>query len=283
MSDTDKVLPKYDNPPVVEVALSVQFEKLSALRTPQLGLLWSSFREQFPKIEEHQPIEAAFERFDNRMVQKAGIRLEHMEKPPVPRIWFIKEDGTELIQIQQDRFVHNWRKVGKDDKYPHYEEKIRSAFIKNLNKFKDFLTEQNIGDLIPNQCEVTYVNHIILGEDWSSYGKIGNVLTIINPVYSDNFLSEPEDARLALKYVMPDLSNPEGPPLGRLHISCEPAFLPKEDQPIFQLKLTARGKPIGEGLDGAIKFMDIGREWVVRGFTSITTELTHKIWRKHES
>jgi hypothetical protein len=47
MNDMSKPLPEFDNPPVVEVALSVQFEALATLRTPQIGLLWQEFRDRF--------------------------------------------------------------------------------------------------------------------------------------------------------------------------------------------------------------------------------------------
>ncbi|GAH85222.1 unnamed protein product, partial [marine sediment metagenome] len=38
MAVMDKPLPDFEHPPVVEVALAVQFEELSTLRTPQIGL-----------------------------------------------------------------------------------------------------------------------------------------------------------------------------------------------------------------------------------------------------
>jgi hypothetical protein len=47
---------------------------------------------------------------------------------------------------------------------------------------------------------------------------------------------------------------------------------------MFLLTLTARGRPGSDGIPGVLQFLDVGREWIVRGFTSITTATMHKIW-----
>ena len=56
-------LPSYENPPVVEVALSVQFEGPQTLRTPELGLFWQGLRDRFPKLEEHPPLDSVIGQF----------------------------------------------------------------------------------------------------------------------------------------------------------------------------------------------------------------------------
>jgi hypothetical protein len=48
MMNVGQPFPDFADPPVVEVALSVQFDPLSALRTPQIGLLWAEYRTRFP-------------------------------------------------------------------------------------------------------------------------------------------------------------------------------------------------------------------------------------------
>jgi hypothetical protein len=59
-----------------------------------------------------------------------------------------------------------------------------------------------------------------------------------------------------------------------------PAMDLKTQQPMFVLTLTARGRPIGEGIEGALAMLDIGREWIVRGFASVTTRTMHDVWRR---
>ena len=271
----DADLPDFEDPPVTEVALAVQFESLTALRTPQVGLLWNDFRVRFPQIEEHAPLDPIVERFGEVKPPKVGVRLEMMQKPPVPRCWFLNENGTELIQIQQNRFAHNWRKTGQgDDPYPRYEH-VRRTFETELGTFGSFLRRENVGELQPNLCEVTYVNHIVAGRGWDKHGQLDEVLALFAPKYSDAFLPDPEEIRLGAAYV---IHGEDGQPLGRLRISVEPAYRRSDDQPMFLLNLVARGRPVGEGIDGVLRFLDIGREWVVRSFAAITTPKMHGIW-----
>jgi len=274
MSDMQSPFPDFTDPPVVEVVLGVQYEPLPALRTPQIGLLWSEFREHFPKLEEHAPLDPMMERFGIAGTPRANVRFEMMQKPPVPRCWFLNEAGTELIQVQQDRFVHNWRKVGEGDEYPRYDH-VRGTFEQELAIFERFLQKEGVGTLVPNQCEVTYVNHIDAGDGWSRHGELGNVLTLFAPKYSNAFLPEPEEARLTCRYVIPD---EKGNPLGRLHILVDPACRRGDDRPMFLMNLVARGRPDGDGVDGVLRFLDLGREWVVRAFAAVTTPQMHKTW-----
>lgn len=272
MTNRTRDLPDFTNPPVVEVALAVQFERLTTLRTPHLGLLWAEFRNEFPKTEEHPARELATEEFGVPGPRKLTVHVEMT--PPVPRCWFLNELGTELIQVQQDAFVHNWRKVGEGDKYPRYEY-IREKFCAELEKFEQFLVREGLGKLVPNQCEVTYVNHIISNSAWERHGQVADAVTVWVARYSDSFLSEPEDVRFAVRYVIPD---DIGNPLGRLHVSLQPAYRTEDDKPILILKFTARGRPDGEGREGILRFLDKGREWIVRGFASITSRRMHEIW-----
>jgi len=276
MSEKETLLPDFEKPPVVEVVLSVQFHPLTEVKAPQLGLLWSEFRSRFPKADQHPPLESVTEKFGIREPAKLNVRFEM--GVPVPRCWFLNDSGTELIQVQQDRFVHNWRKVGEEDAYPRYPH-IRATFEKELTAFCQFLDRERLGEFTPNQCEVTYVNHIVSGEGWEKHGQVGKVITTWSSQYSDMFLSDPEDVGFVARYAIPD---GVGKPLGRLHIRIQPAYRIKDEKPIFILELTARGRPDGDGLEGVRRFLDLGRAWVVRGFASITSSSMHRIWGRRD-
>ena len=182
-------LPDFANPPLAEVALSVQFEPLEKLRTPQIGLLWNEFRERFPATEEHAPLDSEFERFGIPRTSAPIVRMQMLETLPVPRVWFLNETGTELIQVQQDRFIHNWRKVGEGDAYPRYE-RLRQTFQSELEAFQAIVAREQCGAILPNQCEVTYVNHIVAGEGWTNHGQLSQVLTMFQTNYSDDRLHQ---------------------------------------------------------------------------------------------
>ncbi|MBI4578337.1 MAG: TIGR04255 family protein [Planctomycetes bacterium] len=279
MTDMQASLPDFEDPPVVEVALSLQFDAIRSLRAPQLGLLWTEFRDRFPMVEEHPPIEPLVERFGALpRSAEAGIRFQMVKGPPTLRCWFLNQAGTELIQVQRDRFIQNWRKTTGQEAYPHYP-RLRETFASGVRILAGFVEREGLGEIKPNQCEVTYVNHLVAGKGWEGFGELGNVLTVFNARYSDGFLPRPEEARLALRYV---IRNGSDAPIGRLHVVVEPGYLTSGDRAIYVMRLTARGRPLGEGLEGAMAFFDIGREWVVRGFTSITTTQMHHLWRRKD-
>ncbi len=266
-------LPDFRNPPVAEVALSLQFDPLPLLRTPHLGLLWERYRGAFPTFEEHPPLPPEVEWFGLPTSSGFSPRFELLTVLPMPRCLFINDSGSELVQIQQDRFVFNWRKLKEGDSYPRYEH-VRMGFEKQLQVFQEFLTEEKLGDLAPNQCEVTYVNQLLSGHGWEQPGQLDKLVTVWRNEYSDQFLKEPEDVRLSMRYLIRDGDEP----IGRLYVSIEPRYSTIHRLPVVVITLTARGAPRTKDMTGVLDFFDIGRKWIVSAFTSITTKDMHRNW-----
>ena len=268
-------LPEFRDPPLVETALSLQFQPLQGFSLVHVGLLWHKFRHTFPVIEEHAPLSAIGETFGVPSPRQVEVTIEG--EPPLPRVWFLNESETELIQIQADRLTHNWRKTGKiSTPYPRYE-RIRTSFRHELWEFQEFLTDEKLGKVAINQCEITYVNHIEPCEAWHEHGEIEGVLRAWTAQEHD-FLPELEGGSIQQRFV---IRSGSGGPLGRLHASLTPAWEAEGRSPILVLTLTARGSPLGQGIDGAFDFFDLGREWIVKGFSDLTTTDMHRVWRKH--
>lgn len=275
MEHTHSPLPSFENPPVIEVALSVQFDPIEALQVPQMGLLWSHFREDLPKTQTQPRLQPEFERFGTIPALISPFRIEAFDIPPVPRLWFLNESETELVQVQQTRFIANWRRV-KNEPYPRFDT-VFQRFKERFEIFRKFLTHEDLPIPVYNQCEVTYVNHITVDAAPGTHGTAERLLTIWEEQYSDEFLHDPEDVMIRLRYPIPG-GNQD--PVGRLHIDLQPAF--KEDQtPIFVLNVTARCKPLASGLEDVYKSLELCHQWIVRGFSSITTRSMHQIWRRN--
>ena len=170
-------LPEFDNPPLIEVALSVQFEELGLLRVPQLGYVWHAFRDRFPKLEEQPPLEKSNEQFGPKTAKRPRVRLELSTVPPRPRLWFLNDSGSELVQVQSDRFVRNWRKQEETAEYPRYS-RLRKFFQEDFEVFCRLIEAEQWGVIEPNQCEVTYVNVIPAGEGWREHGELDRVITV---------------------------------------------------------------------------------------------------------
>jgi len=269
--------PSFKNPPVIEVVLGVQFEPLQRLEIPHYGLFWSRVRDRFPNAETKSPLNANVESFGAVSKQEMSIQL--LAEFPSPRLWFSNESGTELIQVQQDRFIFNWRQRD-DSPYPRYEN-VRERFLELSQQFGEFLSSEGIGKIIPNQCEVTYVNHILMGGPFEDPGMLEQVFSPWSGKTSDGFLPPPEDASFRTSYRL--LEDESKEPFGRLHATIEPRVRAVDQERLVRLTLTARGLPRPADMDGVLDFFDLGREYVVRGFASLTTPAMHKEWRREDA
>lgn len=270
MSRGSENLPDFDDPPVVETVLSAQFEPLPSVQTAHLGLLWDEYRASFPKSAEHPALDPVVEQFPERPSGRVGLKLQMFEVPPIPRLSFANGQGNEMIQVQNDRFIKNWRKEGDGEQYPHYEKTIRPNFDRDFGIFLGFLGKNRLGPPRVNQCEVTYVNHILSGKGWDNYGEFEKVFTFWRSPDATP-PGPPEDLRLHARFIIPDDG---GKPIGRLHVDLQPAVRISDNLPMYVLHLTARGQ-VGDGLG----FFDVGRKWIVTTFKRLTTESMHNIWR----
>lgn len=272
MNSESKNLPSFKNPPLLEVALSVQFDPIQSLQATQLGVLWSSeYREKYPHTEQHPPIAAAIERFDVLEQPKRELRLE-FSNSETPRCWFLKDDKSELIQVQQDRLIHNWRKM--QNAYPRYES-IREEFSSDLGAFSNFIEHEKLGSVTPNQCEVIYINHIPVCDVWKDHSELNKIFPNWKTEESNSFFGTPENIRLTSQYILKDSDNK---PLGRLYINLQPAFRAEDSVAIYILTMTVRGKPLSDDKDGVMSFLDYGREVIVNSFASVTSKEMHKVW-----
>ena len=266
-------LPNYQDPPVVEVVLGVQFEQLEGFQTVHVGRLWQGFRKDYPKFVEQPPIGPAFETFGTR-VEAPTVQLKQFTHAPLPRLWFVNEEETELIQFQPDKFLHNWRKVKDRVPYPHYEH-LREKFNSDLEKLEKLLKREKIGKLKPNQCEVSYINHILSPDVEDLHSSLGTLFRF----WSDRNIPKKtmmlEDTRIAMRFLIHSKTTKD--PVGRLHVTAEPRKV-ADGTPMIVLNLTARGRPDQATAQGVLDFLDRGREEIVEGFTALTTDKMQKRW-----
>jgi uncharacterized protein (TIGR04255 family) len=273
MADTlEHDLPDFDNPPVVETVLSAQFERLTALRSVHLGLFWQRVRREFPNVEEHPALAPILEQAGEPVPQTVQLRFQPQEGLPSPRLWLLNQGGSELMQIQNDRFVKNWRKSEANAEYPHYTPVIKPAFERDFTEFQTFVADEKLGEIKVSQCEVTYVNHIISGDGWSKRDEIEKIFTFCKLPFAESYPGRPEGLAYLARF---PILGPNNEWIGRLHVEVLPAISISDNKPMYALNLTARGM-YGSG----IEFFDIGRRWIVKSFENLTTEHMHQIWRK---
>jgi uncharacterized protein (TIGR04255 family) len=276
-------LPSFADPPVREVAASVQFDPLAKLTIPMIGLLWQRFRSDYPTVEQQPPLPPAVERLGVRQ-SMAGFSVQSIGVV-APRLWFVNSSGDELVQVQNDRFIRNWRHVlGKtgQNPYPRYIEHVRPRFLAEYGRFLQFLIDENLGTPDVNQCELTYVNQIFPTSIWSSHAELAAVFRGWAREYANVSEYPVETIHLTVSHVMQTRS---GEFVGRLHVGLNSAYLPPTpeeptEKPVFLLTLTARGRPLGVGEAGIVEFMDLAHRAIVTSFDKMTTPEAHAIWRK---
>ncbi len=152
--------PKFKRPPVIETLLGVQFGPLRSFSIPHFGLFWSQIRSQYPHQEMKPPLGPEVEDF-GMSVTPGGVQVMLTTEPDA-RCWFIDSSQTQLIQLQRDRFIRNWRKVTGEETYPEYAV-LKPRFEQDWTRFLHFLDDAGIERPEVNLCEATYVNHIPIG------------------------------------------------------------------------------------------------------------------------
>jgi len=268
--------PHFARPPVVETVLGVQFAPLAQMRITHYGLLLAALRQAFPgqpealKVSEHASLEPVIEAFGADGLRTPRVHWTISDEPPLPRCWYASGDEQFLVQVQRDRFIFNWRHPGPDGVYPRYEAN-QARFQSLFTAFLEFADREALGPVATNQCEVTYVNHIELLEGKNVAETLDAVLTGWKLCTSDGWLTGAVRGQFSASYPMPRGR-------GRLHVTAHPAFRVTDRKEIVRVDLTARGSPWLPDLDGVRAWLDLGHEWVVRGFVSITTPQVHELW-----
>ena len=259
-------LPDFRNPPLNEVVIGVQFQPPRGYSQILAGQVWELFRSEFPHVEEQPPLPPTFETFGRQQPLQFGVGIS-IGGTSHDRFWFLSRGKEELIQFQQDRLLHNWRKVGDETQYPRFERMI-SKFENELGGLEDYFAtlSPQPQPLVINQCEISYINHIPLDQEGPR--AAGRWLRVLNFDGVDL-----EDFNAVFRRAIRD---GQGKPCGRL--TCEAVSAFAAGKLVIRLSLTARGAPARTDIPAALEFLQRGREMVVRAFTDITTELAHQAW-----
>jgi uncharacterized protein (TIGR04255 family) len=268
----DRDLPAFTKPPVVEVAASLQFEPVDGLHPVRLGLLWGAYRDRYPQVEVQPPLSDTREVIGPPVAPRLSFRVE--TAPPALRYWFLNDRGTRMLQVQQTRFILNWRKMDTEEVYPHYPE-IRQNLVDEYAHFERFLDAESLPRPGFNQVELTYVNHVPVSPGAARLA-VQRIVRLWRGEPEDSVVPVAEDVSFQVRYVMPSMESP----LGRLYVTLETRYRLTDNVPVLVLQMVARGAPEGPGLAGALAFMDRGHRWIVQSFAAITTPEMHHVWER---
>lgn len=263
-------LPKFDAPPVIETVLGVQFSRLPGFSTAHAGWFWKSYldaSERWPKVVEAARLEDQTERFDEEVWGRPVVRLT--APGAAQRTQIIRADDERMMQIQDSRFILNWRKQSQG--YPAYDVLV-PEFRESFATFSRFVQDAGFGPLDPNQWEVTYLNHVPKGDMWDSPRDWPKILPgLYAPAAVGNevrFETLSNEWRFMLK-----------PQFARLYVDLK-HVRNQSGEEMMMLQFTARGRIApAEGFTWATGF-DLGHEAIVRTFAAVTSVDAHKRWKR---
>jgi uncharacterized protein (TIGR04255 family) len=270
MSELVPEIRRFKKAPVIETVLSIQFKPVTGFTVAHFGLYWNQIRQEFPKTEIKAPVMHIKEGFGAGGPRQDKSQYTEWTTDQLIRCWFLEESRSSFVQLQHDRFLYNWQAIRPKDKYPRFP-KVRAKFHDEWLRFSNFLQEEKLEHPQVDQCEVTYINHIEYGDGWNSYGELNKVIAPWSGKSSGEFLPTPEKVGLNVQYLLPENK-------GRLYISLQPVIRMRDDTEVLQLSVTARGAPVSSKIDDVFRWLDLGREWVVKGFTDFITPAMHKHW-----
>ena len=264
-------LPSFSSPPVVETAIAVQFRPLKGLKNVHLAEFWSSIAADYPATLDQEPLPPRLESFD--APRPRGPVLQIQAAHLGGRIQAVSADQHAMVQLQNGWFIYNWRRLAaKADAYPRWSTSS-AEFTRRSREFSAFLEGRGFGrpDLV--QWEVTYVNHLMKGDDWASPKDWPGLLPGLLGAWTPTTGSV-EALSSDVQLVLPDRR-------GRVYIELRHAVLTADNSTeLLTLVLTARGAvTAGHSAESGL---ELGHKAIVTLFAEVTGATAHQRWGKSE-
>lgn len=264
MSTRPEDLPEFSAPPVVEVVLGLQFEPIRGFRQAHFGMYWEMIREDYPLTVDHGRLETRVEPLEGKRPGPT-FQVEMLDSPPTHRTWFMSDDDERLIQLQDDRFIHNWRHRGGP--YPRFE-RLKEQFWAAFQALGETIDRLELDRPRPRQVEVSYINWIDEHPE-----------TFLRPAGESSIDVEGVGPQPELQQWLGRYSvHSDGVQVGRLTIESKPGARRADDRMetghllslTYLAPLAAHSDP-----DTADEHFARGRDAIVRSFAAITDESMH--------
>ena len=161
----------FDNPPIDEVVVAAYFAPpVLEFQSQHVGLFWDRIKDRFPAVNQQEPIIHQL-----GPLGMAGV-MSVDEPVPMPRYCFLSADEVNVVQVQKDAFLFNWRKRN-GNLYPGFRNGIKPTFDRLYDEFEAFLLrEAGVTELSVALCELSYVDIIERCDYWQGPRHTHNVI-----------------------------------------------------------------------------------------------------------
>ncbi len=271
----------YEQPPLVEVAMSVQFDPPKGLNQAHLGAFWATQKDALPHVRAIHPIATTNEIFGSQWLPPS-LQLALTNEPDC-RLQMTSADDQWMCQSQRNRLVVNWRK--RSEVYPRFSS-TWARFRDALHAWELFLVGLDMAPLKTRLWELTYVNRIPKENLWDTPSDWPNIF----PGLWGGSIATVEGAELSGfqgQWVWESADPP-----ARLYVEPKPGRSAEEPhQDVLLLSLTARGL-IGAlsssgnsencaGVEAIQAGLVSGHDLIVTTFDKITSNVAKKVWGRY--
>jgi uncharacterized protein (TIGR04255 family) len=273
----------YDAPPLVEVAMSIQYQRPRGLNLAHLGAFWMTQRQELPFVHVQQPIASVSDDYGAAGQWLPPSLQLALKTEPDGRIQMVSADEQWMCQLQLNRIVVNWRR--RRAEYPRFDA-TQERFWNVWRSWREFLGCMNLERPQPQFWELTYVNRVPQGELWQEPKDWHQVF----PGLCGGLYEAPGGSRLGGflgQWVWESIDPP-----ARLYVEPKPgraADPPHRDELI--LSLTARGPIRAPASSSAAEDereaerievgFAAGNNLIVTLFDSVTSDAAKVAWRRH--
>ncbi|WP_161972370.1 TIGR04255 family protein [Glaciihabitans arcticus] len=251
-------LPKFENPPVAETAMGVEFSPVEGLGFIGLTRLQERWAQRFPILTEMGGMPPTYD---------SAPPFEFVQGTPPVRVWAEGiEDGL-LVQTQADRLILNWRHNFTPAPYPGYH-MLRAEYEALWNQFLEFLGEFNLRAPAPIAAEYTYVNNVQLNQG-ETYADVISVIA-----HPERELPG-DDMGTRFQFTRGVAPSEENPYPAQIWVAGEPF---QGDPSVLLLNVTTKvlfaagGEPLHA--------IDIAHALSSHTFANITSESKHADWSR---
>ncbi len=250
----------YEKPPVVETAFRFTYPPIKGWNVFHLGLFWARLRKRYQFAEARLPM-GSVEIDDLNFKLGPETRLEAL---PL-RSFLLDSSKNQLLQVQLNAFIRNWRAIEDQRKYCHYSD-LKPMFQEDWATYREFLKDENLPEPTVFQCDVTYINHLVKGREWKTLEDIGSLFPRMRFGFKGALVTS-----FSCSATVVD---------NQVRMEASPALRP-DGMPIIQLTLNVSGKPAGTSEAGIWAKLDDCHRVLVETFAEITADdLQSQVWKR---
>lgn len=269
-------LPSFQSPPLREMVLSTQFDPIDGFSSGHQGLFWAQIQADYPNAQDAALIDPVPERFTAGIEKRPHRGIQIRPAPTGTRLQLIDSSQSRMIQIQDNRLVFNWRKIGNAE-YPRWAV-ILDEYTRIFKEFEKFLSRHGFTELRVNQWEVTYLNHLIKGAEWNSPNDWNEIVPgLVGNTGVSGDLMQTESLAHRYKFLSTKAQ-------ARLHVELVHGFVQDDaenDNEALILKFVARGPAEPSVTPSLADGFNHGHEMIVTAFDALTSAKAHKFWGKY--